>query len=87
MAAPTFESSRSGLATRHCFVPNSGRNTVKLRPGEYSIADENVVVVPVLGACVAACLRGPYTGLGGMKRFMPPKADGATELLSRRPCL
>jgi chemotaxis protein CheD len=86
MAAPTFDASRSGLATRRCFAPNFGRDSVKLRPGEYSITDENVVVVTVLGSCVGACLRGPCTGFGGMRRFMPPKSGGATELLSRRAC-
>ena len=86
MAAPTFDASRSELATRRCFGPHFGRHTVKLWPGEYSITDENVVVVIVLGSCVAACLRGPDTGLSGMRPFMPPKAGGATELLSRRAC-
>jgi chemotaxis receptor (MCP) glutamine deamidase CheD len=76
MAAPTFDASYSELASRY---------PVKLRSSEYSITGEHVVLV-MLGSSVAACLRGPYTGFGGMKRFAPSKAGGYAALLSRRAC-
>ena len=85
MAAPTFDASHSQLATRRDFDRNFGEDAVNLRPGEYSITDEDVVLV-MLGSCVAACLRGPYTGFGGMKHFVLPKAGGDVELLSRWAC-
>jgi len=44
---------------------------VKIFPGEYYVtskADE--VLVTILGSCVAACIRDPRTGIGGMNHFM-----------------
>jgi chemotaxis protein CheD len=61
---------------------------VKLFPGEFYItskADE--VLVTVLGSCVAACIRDPYAGVGGMNHFMLPqnKSGGwGNELRSAR---
>ena len=41
--------------------------------GEHAItADPGVVMVTILGSCVAACLRDPRAGLGGMNHFLMP---------------
>ena len=41
--------------------------------GEHEItADPGVVMVTILGSCVAACLRDPCAGLGGMNHFLMP---------------
>ena len=46
----------------------------KLLPGEFFATDEDLVLVTVLGSCVAACLRDRRTGIGGMNHFMLPDA-------------
>ena len=44
--------------------------------GEYKVsADPNVVVSTLLGSCVAACIRDPLAGVGGMNHFLLPGED------------
>jgi chemotaxis protein CheD len=39
--------------------------------GEYRVVDDpNVVLTTVLGSCVAACMRDPLAGVGGMNHFL-----------------
>lgn len=41
--------------------------------GEHAIAAEpSVMMTTVLGSCVAACLRDPVAGIGGMNHFLLP---------------
>ena len=41
--------------------------------GEFKVAsDPDVVLATVLGSCVAACMRDPALGLGGMNHFLLP---------------
>ncbi len=41
--------------------------------GEYRVAAEpQVVLTTILGSCVAACLRDPIAGVGGMNHFLLP---------------
>jgi len=43
----------------------------------YVSADPNVVVTTLLGSCVAACIRDPLAGVGGINHFLlPAKGDG-----------
>jgi len=51
----------------------------KILPGEYYATVGSGVVVTVLGSCVAACIRDPVTGIGGMNHFLLPD-DGTAEL-------
>jgi chemotaxis protein CheD len=53
---------------------------VKILPGEYFATDRDMALVTVLGSCVAACLRDPVIGVGGMNHFMLPDDDGANSL-------
>ena len=57
-----------------------GYEAVKLLPGEYFATDRDVVLVTVLGSCVAACIRDRATGIGGMNHFMLPRDDSDTPL-------
>lgn len=50
------------------------RPGVKILPGEYYVATEDVVLVTVLGSCVAACIRDPALAIGGINHFMLPDA-------------
>lgn len=44
--------------------------------GEHRVArDPDVVLTTVLGSCVAACLRDPAAGVGGMNHFLLPGAQ------------
>jgi chemotaxis protein CheD len=45
---------------------------VKVLPGECHATAQDVALVTLLGSCVAACLRDPVTGVGGMNHFMLP---------------
>lgn len=47
----------------------------KILPGEYYATARDMVVVTVLGSCVAACLRDRVSGIGGMNHFMLPHSD------------
>lgn len=46
----------------------------KILPGEYYVTRRNMVLVTVLGSCVAACIRDKTNGIGGMNHFMLPKS-------------
>lgn len=48
-------------------------SAAKLLPGEYFATSENMLIVTVLGSCVAACIRDAKTGIGGMNHFMLPE--------------
>ena len=52
-----------------------GCEAVKILPGEYFATDGDMALVTVLGSCVAACLRDPVAGVGGMNHFMLPRDD------------
>lgn len=49
---------------------------VKVNPGEHYVtrnADE--MIITVLGSCIAACIRDPIAGVGGMNHFMLPESS------------
>lgn len=46
----------------------------KILPGEYYVTRRDMVLVTVLGSCVAACIRDKTNGIGGMNHFMLPKS-------------
>ena len=51
---------------------------VHVTQGESHVSsDPNVVMTTVLGSCIAACIRDPQAGVGGMNHFLLPDAgDG-----------
>lgn len=49
-----------------------GTAAAKLLPGEYYVTQQEMVLVTVLGSCVAACIRDRQAGVGGMNHFMLP---------------
>ena len=50
-------------------------NAVKVLPGEYFVSGENIVIMTVLGSCIAACLWDSRARVGGMNHFMLPESD------------
>ena len=64
---------------REYFDPKFGTKAVRVLPGEHYITtDRDIMLVTVLGSCVAACIRDPLTGIGGMNHFMLPESECGT---------
>lgn len=55
------------------FDPRFGVQAAKILPGEFYVSAQNMVLVTVLGSCVAACMRDTVSGVGGMNHFMLPQ--------------
>lgn len=70
---------------QECFARNvyydrdHGTNAAKLLPGEYFVSTRDMLLVTVLGSCVAACIRDVRTGVGGMNHFMLPDSEASGE--------
>jgi len=47
-------------------------DAVKVLPGEYFVSNEDLVIMTVLGSCIAACLWDGTVRAGGMNHFMLP---------------
>jgi chemotaxis protein CheD len=58
--------------------PATGCMVVKVGPGEHHVTSEpNETISTVLGSCIAACIRDPVAGVGGLNHFMlPTSIDG-----------
>ena len=52
-------------------------DAVKVLPGEYFVSNEELVIMTVLGSCVAACIWDGRARAGGMNHFMLPDGDSA----------
>jgi len=49
---------------------------VHIVQGEHHVTDDpELVLTTILGSCVAACLRDPVAGVGGMNHFLLPGGD------------
>ncbi|MEG0003070.1 MAG: chemoreceptor glutamine deamidase CheD [Comamonas sp.] len=68
---------RPGQASFFYFDPHFQYNAVKVLPGEYFVANENMAIVTVLGSCIAACLWDSRMHVGGMNHFMLPDSDSS----------
>lgn len=67
--------SEAGAAGSRRFYDASAQTwMVKVFPGEFYVTGEaDETLVTVLGSCVAACIRDPRLGIGGMNHFMLPQ--------------
>ncbi|TCS39144.1 CheD activator of MCP protein methylation [Paucimonas lemoignei] len=52
-------------------------DAAKILPGEYFVTPKDMMIVTVLGSCVAACVRDKVSGVGGMNHFMLPDGNDA----------
>lgn len=64
------------LASGHYYDSHFRLEATKILPGEYYVTSKRAVLVTLLGSCVAACIRDPESGIGGMNHFMLP-VDGS----------
>jgi chemotaxis protein CheD len=74
MSAP-IATDREPVPTEHVagnryFDRNLEIEAVKVLPGEYFVTSSDMLIVAVLGSCVAACIRDRDQGIGGMNHFM-----------------
>jgi chemotaxis protein CheD len=54
-------------------IAEAGTRRVHVIQGEFKVLnDPNVVLTTILGSCVAACMRDPVVGVGGMNHFLLP---------------
>ena len=60
------------LAPNRYFDRYFGQEAVKILPGEYYVTSQGALIVTVLGSCIAACIRDPVSGYGGMNHFLLP---------------
>ncbi len=60
------------LAPNVYFDPHFKLEAAKILPGEYYATGRDMLLVTVLGSCVAACIRDHQSGIGGMNHFMLP---------------
>lgn len=67
------------LATNRYFDKNFDAEAAKILPGEYFVTSQGMLLVTVLGSCVAACIRDCDSGIGGMNHFMLPDDGGRGE--------
>ena len=68
------------LASNRYYDRNFQAEAAKILPGEYCVSDQGMLLVTVLGSCVAACIRDVDSGVGGMNHFMLPD-DGGHDVL------
>lgn len=66
---------RPGQASFFYFDHHFQFASVKVLPGEYYVASDNIMVTTVLGSCIAACLWDSRVHLGGMNHFMLPEGE------------
>jgi chemotaxis protein CheD len=83
VAARTAASSTpDGFASHIYFDRNFDCQGAKVLPGEYYVTDREMLIMTVLGSCVAACIRDRVTGIGGMNHFMLPDGGDADSPVS-----
>jgi chemotaxis protein CheD len=66
----------------------NGEHRINIVQGEYHVTeDPKVVLTTLLGSCVAACIRDPQAGVGGMNHFLLPGQGGAAARESESYCV
>jgi chemotaxis protein CheD len=64
--------SRLPVANNFYYDNHFRRDGVKLLPNEFYTTADDMVLMTVLGSCVAACIYDHTAGIGGMNHFMLP---------------
>lgn len=64
------------LAENRYYDRHFQSEAAKILPGEYYVSGQGMLLVTVLGSCVAACIRDVDAGIGGMNHFMLPDDGG-----------
>ena len=64
---------KPGEASFFFHEPHFRSDAVKVLPGEYYVTTDELVIMTVLGSCIAACIWDPKVRVGGMNHFMLPE--------------
>ncbi len=67
---------KAGEASFFFFDAHFKNDAVKVLPGEFFVADEDLLVMTTLGSCIAACLWDREKRVGGMNHFLLPEGSG-----------
>jgi chemotaxis protein CheD len=70
---------KPGEATFFFYDAHFRNDAVKVLPGEFFVADEDILVMTTLGSCIAACLWDRDKRVGGMNHFLLPDSGGAVD--------
>jgi chemotaxis protein CheD len=63
---------------RRFLNPRDGQWHIQIMQGDAYVTDaKDELLTTVLGSCIAACIRDPILGLGGMNHFLLPEGSGA----------
>jgi chemotaxis protein CheD len=76
LAALKAASRKSGEASFFYYDSHFHSEAVKVLPGEYFVADRDILIMTTLGSCIAACIWDRDRGIGGMNHFMLPEGSG-----------
>jgi chemotaxis protein CheD len=63
---------KNGEASFFFYDAHFHNDAVKVLPGEFFVADEDLLVMTTLGSCIAACLWDREKRVGGMNHFLLP---------------
>jgi chemotaxis protein CheD len=62
---------------RRFFNPQDQNWHIQIMQGDsYVTTQANEVLTTILGSCIAACIRDPKAGIGGMNHFLLPEGSG-----------
>lgn len=76
LTVPAMPAPSATDGKKRFFDSSLGAWVVKLLPGEFYVSRQSdEVIVTILGSCVAACIRDPLRGIGGMNHFMLPQGQ------------
>lgn len=67
---------KPGEASFFFYDAHFHNDAVKVLPGEFFVADEDLLVMTTLGSCIAACLWDREKRVGGMNHFLLPDGGG-----------
>ena len=69
------EPRKPGEASFFWFEAQFRSEAVKVLPGEYFVASEDLLIMTTLGSCIAACLWDRHARVGGLNHFMLPEGS------------
>ncbi|ORE88883.1 chemoreceptor glutamine deamidase CheD [Oceanococcus atlanticus] len=69
------DSEMLGVGTAHFLYRDRHfrSEAIKVLPGEYYATASDIMIVTLLGSCVAACIHDPQRRIGGMNHFLLPQ--------------
>ncbi len=76
LAALKAAARKPGEASFFYFDSHFHSEAVKVLPGEFFVAKEDILIMTTLGSCIAACIWDRERRVGGMNHFMLPEGSG-----------